>query len=71
VKRFEDLLVGRGRQARTGIAHGDQHATRFGFPGTDQQFSWAVANTAQGLDGIDDQVQQDLLQLHSIALNEG
>ena len=57
-------------QPRARIHHRNPHAAGFGFPGADQQISRSLADAAHCLDGVDDEVQDHLLQLDAIAVNE-
>jgi hypothetical protein len=41
-----------------------------GFRWADRRLSRALADASHGLDGIDSQIQQNLLRLDLIALNE-
>src|SRR5205807_6740245 len=66
----EEVPKARGSQPRTRIPHRDEHAARPGPTGADQQFSRPLADAAHRLDGVDDQVKNDLLQLNSVSLNE-
>ena len=57
-------------QPRTRISHCDQHALRFIFPGPDPQLSRPLVDSTHGFDGVDDQIENHLLQLDSISKNE-
>ena len=70
VEGIEQALEARWRQPRTRIPHRDEHAVRLGRPGADQRFSRAVTVAAHRLQGVDDQVEDHLLQLNPISLNE-
>src|SRR5262249_52134256 len=56
-------------QARAGILHGDEHPARGVWPGADAQLARSLADAAQRFDGVEDQVQEHLLQLDTIAVN--
>ena len=51
------------------FAHGDQHVARLGLARRDQQFPRSFAHLAHGLDGVEDQVEDHLLQFDPISLN--
>ena len=55
--------------ARPGIAHCHENAFCPALPGADQQLSRPLINRAHCFDRVQDQVQDDLLQLNTIALN--
>ena len=55
--------------ARPGIAHRDADAICPALLGADRQLSCPCLDRAHCLDRIQDQVQDDLLQLNTIALN--
>ena len=57
-------------QPRARISHCDQHALRFIFPRADQQLSRPLADSTHGFDGVDDQIENHLLQLDPISQNE-
>src|SRR5262249_12424211 len=56
-------------QTRAGILHGDEHPARGVWPGADAQLARSLADAAQRFDGVEDHVQEHLLQLDAIALN--
>ena len=64
------MLDVRRRQPRTRVSHANEHTARLGFSAADQQFARALVDAAHCLDGIDDQVEDHLLQLDTISLNE-
>src|SRR5712671_2112899 len=68
IERLEHSLKSRRREARTRIPHLDRHAIRF-VTAADEQFPLLFADVAHRFDGIDDQVEQYLLQLDPISLN--
>src|ERR1700733_4888962 len=47
----------------------DEQVSRLGLFGRDQQFPRLFARLAHGLDGVEDQVEDDLLQFDPIAVN--
>ena len=70
VEGFKEAWEALRRQPRPGIPHTDAHAFRLiGFR-TDLQFATAVTVAAHRLDGVDDQVDHHLLNLHPIAPEE-
>src|SRR5262245_44904586 len=54
--------------ARPRIAYSDQDPS-LGLLSPDQQFSWPRLDRSHCLDGVEDQIQDDLLHLNAIALN--
>jgi len=70
VEGFKQAREALQRQPRPGIPHPDAHAfRRVGFR-ADLQFAPAVTVAAHRLDGVDDQVDHHLLNLHPIAAKE-
>src|SRR5262249_57222484 len=70
VEGFKQAWEALRRQPRPGIPHGDAHAFRLiGFR-ADLQFAPAVTVAAHRMDGVDDQVDHHLLNLHPIAPKE-
>ena len=67
VEGFKETRQALRAQPMAGIPHRDAHALRLDTRGADVLFAVAVLNAAHRLDGIDDQVQHHLLQLHPIA----
>ena len=65
------MLEVRRIEPRAGISHGDKYAIRFGWGDRDEQVSSPIRTCRHGLDGIYNQVKQYLLQLHTIALDQG
>src|SRR5262249_32569924 len=57
---------GRRMQARAGIPYGDPYRLPVFRERPNQQLAWTIARTAHGLDGVDDQIEDDLLQLDAI-----
>ena len=51
------------------ISHGDLHAIRPIALAADEQVASAIAHLAHRFDGVDDQVENHLLQLHAVALD--
>src|SRR5215471_11187180 len=70
VEGFKQAWEARRRQPRPGIPHGDAHAFRLVGFRADLQFARAVTVAAHRLDGVDDQVDHHLLNLHPIAPKE-
>ena len=54
---------------RPGIAHCYEDATRLVLLGADRQLSQPLLDRAHCFDGVQDQVQNDLLQLNTIRLD--
>jgi hypothetical protein len=50
--------------------HCDQHIVRLALPGADRQLARVPLDRAHRFHGIQDQIQDDLLQLNTIAVNE-
>ena len=53
-----------------GVPHGHAHTVAVISFGSDQQCSRAVVKPHHRIGGVPDQVQDDLLELHTIAINE-
>lgn len=70
VEGLEGEFGRRRWQTRTRILHQDERSTGFGLAGGDQQLSRPLRHPAHCFDGIDYQVQDDLLQLDPICSNE-
>src|SRR5580704_5948678 len=70
VEGVKHTLKGCWRQARTRISYRDMNAVRLRLPGADKQLSRSFVGVAHGLNGIQDQVENHLLKLHSIAFDE-
>src|SRR6516165_8804299 len=70
VEGFKEAWEALRRQPRPGIPYPDAHAFRLVGFRTDLQFAPAVTVAAHRLDGVDDQVDQHLLDLHPIAPKE-
>src|SRR6516162_2338375 len=68
VECLENALQMRRIDARPGIAHCYEGAGVV-LLGADEQFSWPGLDRAHGFNGVQDQVQDDLLQLNAIPLN--
>src|SRR5262245_54912484 len=69
VERLEQPLNALGSQARTRIPHRDEHSFRVGFRSADEQIPRPFAACAHCLHSVDQQIENHLLQLYSIALN--
>src|SRR5215813_4876267 len=57
-------------QPRTRIFHSDCDALRFTFSSADQHLSRPIVRPAHGFHGIDNQIEDHLLQLYSISQDE-
>src|ERR1700740_2786761 len=68
VESFEHTVKSRRCESRSRISHLYRHAIRF-VTGADEQLSLPFADAAHRLDGIDDQVEQYLLELDPISLH--
>jgi len=55
--------------ARAGIAHSDENRIGLRSFSADRQVSYARLDRAHRFDGVEDQVQRDLLQLNTIPLD--
>ena len=72
VKRLEQALHPLRVEPRAGIAHADAHGARsIRLGAADQCVPCPVTEAGHRFDGVDDQVQDYLLQLHPIALMSG
>src|SRR5271154_7454066 len=69
VEGFKETRQALRAQPMAGIPHRDAYALRLDTHGADVYFAVAVLNATHRLDGVDDQVQHHLLQLHPIALD--
>jgi hypothetical protein len=69
VEGGEEVRETRRGQAWPRILHRDQHAIRFGLSSGDEQLSRPFRDRAHCLDGVDDEIEDHLLQLDAIALN--
>ena len=69
VEGFENPLEVLRIDARSGIAHGDADPARLELLGADRQLARSLLHGAHGLDGVQDQVHDHLLQLNPIALD--
>src|SRR6201991_3737651 len=67
VESLEHALKGRRREAWTRIPHLDRHATGF-ITRADEQFPLLFIDVAHRFDGIEDLVEQHLLQRDPISL---
>src|SRR6516165_5629966 len=70
VEGFKEAWEALRRQPRPGIPHPDAHAFRLVGFRADTQFAPAVTVAAHRLDGVDDQVDHHLLNLHPVAPTE-
>src|SRR6516164_7775590 len=68
VEGFKEAWEALRSQPRPGIPYPDAHAFLGGLA-ADHEVALVFGNAAHRLDGIDDQVQHYLLQLHPIAIN--
>jgi len=60
-------VVARGRiKPRTGIPHFHEYIAQLASAGDDRQFARSVGLPAHRLDGVDDQIEDHLLQLDSV-----
>src|SRR5580704_12505052 len=66
VERIKEAFETRRSQAWPRILHRNQHAIRFGRSGGDEQLSLPFRDRAHGLDRVDDEIEDDLLQLNAI-----
>lgn len=71
VERLEDAFQVRGVNARAGILYRKQDAVGVRSGGTDQQLLRAIVDHAHRFRGVQDKVQNDLLQLYTIAHDGG
>ena len=69
IERLEDLRGALRVEARARIAHLDEHRVRAVAAGDDRELAGAVADRAHGVDRVEDEVEQHLLQLHPVALH--
>jgi hypothetical protein len=69
VESPEEVLKGCCRKSRTRIADRDEYTVRSGLAAADEQLARPLAQGAHGFDGVDDQVQDHLLQLGPVSLN--
>ena len=70
VERVEQTFKTLRVQSRARILHGDEHGARGLLSSADQQLPRPLGDTAHRLDGVEDQIENYLLQLDSISLNE-
>ena len=61
----------RWRQSRPGIESADENVAQLALARRDQQLPRSFAHPAHGLEGVKDQVEDDLLQFHSITWTNG
>src|ERR1043166_10027465 len=69
VERFEQALEPFRVQSGPGIPYRDAPPGRPVFAAGDQQLARAIALRSHRLDGIEDQIEHDLLQLDAISIN--
>jgi hypothetical protein len=69
VEWVEEALETLRAQSGTRISHNDEHAVRL-LHSADHQLAGPLAGVAHRFDGVDDQVDDNLLQLDAIASNE-
>src|SRR5262249_58180153 len=69
VESLENAFEAVPTDARAGVAHDHENAVSSALLGADRQLAWPGLDRTHCLDRIQDQVQPDLLQLNTIALN--
>src|SRR6266446_6207256 len=70
IEGLKEVLVICWRQSRPRILHSDEHAVLPVLSRANQQPSRSLADAAHCFNGVDDQVEDHLLQLDPISLNE-
>src|ERR1039458_6868595 len=66
-ERFEELVRGLRGETDSRIFHAKAHPIPLIAFGFDQQFSWAIFDSAHRIRSIPQQIQNDLLKLDTIA----
>ena len=69
VEGLEEIRLDSRRKPWTRVAYGDEDVARLGLARRDPQFARALAQAAHGLDGVQRQVEEDLLQFDPVAAN--
>src|SRR5262249_59856316 len=55
---------------RARIAHGDPDTLRAIRVGLHHDLAWPVADATQGFEGVDEYIQQDLLELDAVGMHQ-
>ena len=61
VEWFKETRQSFRAQPGAGVSHPKAHLVRFGLPGSDEHFSGAVSNRTHCLDGVENEIEDDLL----------
>ena len=67
IKRLEEPLEALWIETHPRVLHGDPYTITFLLSGPDHQPTWAVVNIFHRVGGIQNQIQDDLLELNTIA----
>src|ERR1700691_1062764 len=70
VERIEELPEVLWINALAGVTHGEPNRVRVWSGSDDQKIAWTIINRAHRVGGVEDEIQNDLLNLDAIGIDE-